>query len=792
MRRLALVLLSLRPLLAMQCYDSPFSPPPPSPSDFPLCGNGQLDPGEVCDDSNRQDGDGCNAYCTAFDTMTSTCTLAGNTAPCPYGKTQILTPAQTLFCNLRAVDAPPSGEYVILADDASLIRFDLFTDTVASSLTLYPVSLTHSFRTICSLAIWPSDESIVLHECGHRLWWVSADGHAATLLADLRSRLIPSAVAFRAHYDTNSSLVWVAGEPIAPSGSCAQIWTISTRDKSATLFLDVPCILYSVWNNGIRYPSYSILGMRPHRLTSTACPPLMRSTFASKCIALLLQRDDLLQLTVYAHEDGGSDITTILHADLMSNALGLTLSRSLGTTTYVSRAACFYAESTLLTPQKRTPATSFLGSTCRNLAVNGWPCITPLNNPFVTDVMSSPYLLPLGLSSTHTHQDLSLVFNTSSSLYSNISAGPLMYKNTLRNAYGNTTPIDFVPLPNTHDIVYITSTSVGLISTKRNNLYDRSNPGYCRATNLLYCPPNSFGTVGAVCSPCSNTTHPMYARSVAWQIMCASAVPSGRRLLSLSSTRPYTRVSVILGANAKQPSLIEDALHQAMEAYARFKCVDAPFSRNASFLSPMQPYNMLADSDTAATTPTFVQSLLQDASQRAYNLFKNNTMSQGSEYITTMLSYDPDLPLLASLRRSPSPCTSNTPSRCATAYTHLLDKDPLRGWLACYLNKEASSPARRRLLSSSTNTDAPFLITENQGITLASSTHISWSIERASALDDTKQSPSPTPHVEESVSSSFPIWIAILVALVSLLVVLALVACWYRYRTRPKDAQYSE
>ncbi|MGO9291479.1 MAG: DUF4215 domain-containing protein [Polyangia bacterium] len=29
----------------------------------PLCGNGVLDPGERCDDGNRVNGDGCNAFC---------------------------------------------------------------------------------------------------------------------------------------------------------------------------------------------------------------------------------------------------------------------------------------------------------------------------------------------------------------------------------------------------------------------------------------------------------------------------------------------------------------------------------------------------------------------------------------------------------------------------------------------------------------------------------------------------------------------------------------------------------
>src|SRR5258706_5146390 len=35
------------------------------PTNRVICGNGKIDPGEVCDDGNANDGDGCSADCTS-------------------------------------------------------------------------------------------------------------------------------------------------------------------------------------------------------------------------------------------------------------------------------------------------------------------------------------------------------------------------------------------------------------------------------------------------------------------------------------------------------------------------------------------------------------------------------------------------------------------------------------------------------------------------------------------------------------------------------------------------------
>ena len=72
-----LVLASFLQLVTPQpaeCYDAPNGSPTRG---LPLCGNGVLDAGEICDDGNQINFDGCNAFCSAFDAMAAASTLAG-------------------------------------------------------------------------------------------------------------------------------------------------------------------------------------------------------------------------------------------------------------------------------------------------------------------------------------------------------------------------------------------------------------------------------------------------------------------------------------------------------------------------------------------------------------------------------------------------------------------------------------------------------------------------------------------------------------------------------------------
>ena len=811
------------------CLESVFTTPQaPSENDLPLCGNGVLDTDEVCDDGNRVSGDGCNAYCSAFDAMTTACTLAGQISSCPFNRPQIQTPSQSIFCDLRAVDAGPLGNYIIVADYSTLLRYDLFTDNVHNSITVMPASATFHITPICSLAITIHDESILIHECSQIVRMVSSNGFTATSLADLQDILKPALVPFHAYYDKIQGSVIIAGEPVITTpSSCVQLWSVDRQQQQPTIMMmaSIPCVVYQVLDTslGITYPSYSIVGMRPTRINKDSCPLAMQKTAASAasssssfCYAIIMQRDDMVVFTAYVNVQGGMDRAYSVSTNLFDNALGVPITRTPlnSTTTYTSQGSCFKAESKLLTKSNRSPPLITLGNACRQAAALGLQCTTPLNNPFVTDIMSSPYLLPKGLSVTHTHNDLTAIFSTTSSstTFPNISAGPVMYKNILQNTFANTTPIDFVALPQNGDIIYITSTSIGLISTKRTTLYDRLNQGYCRATNLLFCPPGNFGSIGSTCTPCTNTRHPLYGRSVAWQVMCAAlptTSPSQRRLLSstaASVTKPYVRFSIFLSTCDSNTKLMEDTLHNAITDYTQNKGLLPP-PRSTNFLSPMQQSNSYADlvATTTTTGATFIETLISDASiTNKRSLFKNTSSTNGCEYISTMLSYADNQPLITSLSLSPQPSSNAT--LCASN-TRLLQKDFLRGFATCSVNNnndnntsntnnntsQQQQQRRRRLLVSNSNnaSSSPIIITENQGIGYATNTIISWTTETSGGnlpLDTSAtniravSTATNTDSTAAAASSSFPIYIAAAAGGGVLLLLLIILFIWYKKR----------
>ena len=206
----------------------------------------------------------------------------------------------------------------------------------------------------------------------------------------------------------------------------------------------------------------------------------------------------------------------------------------------------------MVTSQGKVPLPATLGNLCKRTPQLGVQCTTPLNNPFITDVLTSPVLLPGGLSATHTHSDLSTIFSATCVPLANVTtAGPLLYETTLTNVYGNTTQVDFVELAGTLGIVYVTRTTVGLISTKRILFQDRDKPGYVRATNLIYCPPAYFGFVGSTCAPCNDIEAGGYYVSVAWQIQCAvTSVDDGGMV-----SEPYETLTIVASKNVTQDTI---------------------------------------------------------------------------------------------------------------------------------------------------------------------------------------------------------------------------------------------
>jgi cysteine-rich repeat protein len=651
-----------------ECYDAPNGSPPRG---LPLCGNGILDGGEICDDGNQINFDGCNAFCSAFDAMPSASTLAGGTSECPNGKKPVLggSTSQVQFCNLRAIDTALDGSYVVLADGGTLMRFDLFTDALKGSIRQLEASIDRVFSdNICSVAVIGPDSSILVHDCGAQQLFVAlgGDGSHVQMVADWSDHFAPEAF-FKAYYNKAQRTAVVAGTLLVSTDGVIGIERVNIsafENFSAfgtTLSLAViPRTAYNVWEEGTKRASMDVGGMEPRAVLYEACPPTFRAL--QMCYAVYMERPVHMEfMRAYIPENGGMVVVVVLDfihfihsfihsfqsssyhisfftqtqdmefysytSNLMDNALGHPLTRYGGggnSLVYTLRGACFQIESRILTEEGKAPPVITMGNTCKQVPRIGIKCALPLNNPFLTDVITTPILLPDGLSASHTHLELSLIFgskcpptqfelgfsNESSSSSSSMEAatqmsdaatGPRLYQSVLRAAYASTLPVDFVELAGVLDVVYVTPTSVGLISTKRTLLYDRTQPGYARATNLIHCPKGQFGTVGGVCQPCAAFVLDAGVKiPVAYQIQCDGG--------------EFETFSVVSSKN-----ISTNDIRDGLCVYAAAK--NGTCSPDVS-LAPQQPFNMAADTldaleaygkDTHAAPLSLVKCLVTEA-----------------------------------------------------------------------------------------------------------------------------------------------------------------------------------
>ena len=601
----------------------------PSVLDLPLCGNGVLDPGEVCDDGNRVGGDGCNAWCSAFDRITKVCTLAGQNSfyassgpqkRCISNTLSLtlhnsLPVSQAFFCSLSAIAASPSGSYIVVAEGGLLLRIDLYTDMGMSSVSVFPATITnYLFSKFCSLFVL-ADDTVIANECAQQkmVLFYNAGKQYRQILS---LPFMPTPVRSRAYQD--GDLILMAGVPLSmDSTMCVELYAFNITSTEGYTFASLPCVAYNVIEGGNIYPSFSLDGMVPYQVTMEGCKVPSSSVF---CYVVYMDRSDMQIVKAYISVEGGMDVQYYASTNDDANVLGspLVLTSQASKMTYSLTGNCFTALNGGTPLVKLTPPMIALGNTCGLLpfTTSSAACSMPLNNPFITEFASSPYLLPQGLSSRLQHQTLLKIFSYNAS---SPSTGLPLYRQILDNTHNGTVPIDFVEMPDTRDIIYITQTSVGLISTKGIVFMDLFNPGFCRATQAILCPFAMFGSVGGVCTPCTQADS-----SVSAQIQCVGSTGGGsqRRLLSTSSFQspPYTKMGLIV-----TKSVTKDLLDALVNYYLMAKGFPCTHSGGSS-MTAFEPYNMLADAAEA-------QMSINLAQQQTFQLITQAGIRDGRNYL---------------------------------------------------------------------------------------------------------------------------------------------------------------
>jgi cysteine-rich repeat protein len=625
----------------------------PSAAELPACGNGLLDEGEVCDDGNRVGGDGCNAWCSGFDRMTRACTMAGQNPfyASPGDQRQCLAavsgsfgPAQAFFCNLNAITAAPDGKYLVVAEGGLLVRMDLFTDDFSSSLSILPATLVQPLARVCSIFVVPSG-GVLVHECQEQSLILYVNGGTQFSKPFAMPQLRPHVGRMRSFLD--GDLLVLAGLTVEAGDTattCVQVYGFNVTGSSSggSLLANIECVVYNVVEKGLMYPSFSIAGMVPYQVTKDSCPFQMQS---AACYVVHMRRADMQVsfwkpldlvmcltgraqvLRAYLAVDGGLDMHYTVSTDAAANVLGAPLmyGGKGQQQQYTLTGNCFTLQQRRHPALKRPPPMVALGNACGPMPFqpSAAQCSTPLNNPFITEVASSSYLLPQGLSSRLQHQSLLQIFNASHHL-------PL-YRQILDNTHDGTVPLDFVELPGTLDVVYITRTTIGLISTKGIVHMDLFNPGYCRASPALLCPAGFFGSVDmGVCRECGQAGD---VTSVSAQMQCAGHPQylQRRRLLGLPSSSssfqsaPYTHMGLIVSKDVTQALL--DMLTKYYLVRKGQNCTRA----TPPAMTAHEPYNMQADYTEAQLQPPekqLITRLIAEASARDLRDYSTQTSEE--------------------------------------------------------------------------------------------------------------------------------------------------------------------
>ena len=356
--------------------------------------------------------------------------------------------------------------------------------------------------------------------------------------------------------------------------------------------------------------------------------------------------------------------------------------------------------------------------------------------------------------------------------------------------------------------MYITATSVGLISTKRILFKDRTQPGYARATNLIYCPPSFFGFVGGTCASCSDVTSRGYKTSVAWQIQCP--VHGMQQKSGISST--FETFSVVTGGN----SITEADFYRGICIFSAAKNKSCPAMDGVVMDTPQQ-FNMAADAlDAAAagvviaaqmrmvveptTSKNTVSSLVSCLIATAENntetkLFRKNA----AEYSTRVTSMGSSI-IAASLQSGilsnanySLPGDKDIALRCKSSMAY-----GLGAFLKCAVmtgtttsNTGGQNRRRRSLLAAdpSGNTQQAMIV-EHQGVAVASLTTISWTkketttqIKNPNDGSNIKGNNGNTSDTSsDSKNQPFPLWLGVGIGIFSFMLVFGLFFILYKKR----------
>ena len=586
------------------------------------------------------------------------------------------------------------------------------------------------------------DSAILIHDCGkQQLYIATAEGNNVQLVANWDEEFLPS-TSFKAYYDQRT--VVAAGIALADGTvRLRMIGNITLFDSNLSVSTDrdielaiIPRTAYSVWDDdGTRHSSYDTSGMQPRAVLRDACPPTFRSM--QQCYVVYMERPSSMDfMRAYIPENGGIDMEIYSYSSaLMDNALGHPLRRQFNNNLYTLRGTCFQMENRVITEDGKSPPIATLGNACKQAPRLGIKCATPFNNPFITDVMTSPILLPDGLSATHTQIELEQIFSStcnqtdfSAGASGQLPSGPRLYQSVLRSVHANTLPVDFVELGGgIADVVYVTPTTVGLISTKRILLFDYLQDGYVKATKLISCPPGFFGTVGDVCRPCESGD--TMQQTPAYQIQCKDAFETFTIVSSKSVDIEDVQQGICIFTSAKNGSC----------------------STDVSMAAQPQPLNMAADAaEGGGETLSLVKCMVRAAERNSgRSLFRLDNIA---EYSSRIISTGQHI-LGASASRTMQFDNYND-TDTARGCANTLVKG-IGSFLQCAVPKVVGARRRRRLLSTA---GTPAAILEQHGPSTAS---------RARVLNNPYAPPTHSDPAPPTVTNSDDVNIALILGVLS-------------------------